>query len=56
MGVPFLGRVPLDAAVASAGDRGRPTVLADEEGPAGRSLKALTRAVRERLEASPPRR
>jgi ATP-binding protein involved in chromosome partitioning len=56
MGVPFLGRVPLDAAVASAGDRGRPTVLADPEGPAGSALMALARAVRERLEASPARR
>jgi ATP-binding protein involved in chromosome partitioning len=56
MGVPFLGRVPLDAAVASAGDRGRPTVLGDPEGQAGRALHALARAVRERLEASPPRR
>ena len=56
MGVPFLGRIPLDAAVASAGDQGRPTVLADPDGPAGRALKALARAVRERLDASPPRR
>jgi ATP-binding protein involved in chromosome partitioning len=56
MGVPFLGRVPLDAAVVAAGDRGRPTVLGDPDGPAGRALMALARAVRERLEASPPRR
>ena len=56
MGVPFLGRIPLDAAVASAGDRGRPTVLTDPEGPAGRALRALARAVHERLEASPARR
>jgi ATP-binding protein involved in chromosome partitioning len=56
MNVPFLGRIPLDAAVASAGDRGRPTVLADPDGPAGRALTALALALRERLEASPARR
>jgi ATP-binding protein involved in chromosome partitioning len=55
MGVPFLGRIPLDAAVAAAGDQGRPTVLADPEGPAGRALFALARDLRERLEATPAR-
>jgi ATP-binding protein involved in chromosome partitioning len=56
MGVPFLGRVPLDAAVRVAGDRGQPTVLSAPEAPAGKALRALTRALRERLEASPRRR
>ena len=56
MGVPFLGRVPLDAAVAAAGDQGRPTVLAEPAGPAGGALMALARALRERLDAAPSRR
>ena len=56
MGVPFLGRVPLDAAVAAAGDRGQPTVLAEPEGPAGRALRALALDLRGRLEAAPARR
>jgi ATP-binding protein involved in chromosome partitioning len=56
MGVPFLGRVPLDAAVAAAGDRGVPTVLSAPEAPAGQALRALARALRERLEAAPRRR
>ena len=56
MGVPFLGRVPLDAAVASAGDRGEPTVLAEPESPAGHALRALAQDVRARLEAAPARR
>ena len=56
MGVPFLGRVPLDAAVRVAGDRGQPTVLSAPEAPAGKALRALARALRERLEASPRRR
>ena len=56
MEVPFLGRVPLDAAVAAAGDQGQPTVLADPEGPAGQALLSLVRELRERLEEAPARR
>ena len=56
MGVPFLGPVPLDAAVATAGDRGLPTALADPEAPAGQALRAIAHTVRERLEAAPKRR
>jgi len=55
MGVPFLGRIPLDAAVATAGDQGVPTVLADPEGPAGKALFALAADLRERLEEAPSR-
>lgn len=55
MGVPFLGRVPLDSAVAAAGDQGRPTVLADPEGPAGQALLALVGDLRECLEEAPAR-
>ena len=54
-GVPFLGRVPLDAAVAAAGDSGRPTVLSDPDAPAGRALGALARKLREQLETLPRR-
>ena len=56
MGVPFLGRVPLDAAVATAGDQGQPTVIADPDGPAGQALLALAQDLRERLEEAPARR
>ena len=56
MKVPFLGRVPLDATVVTAGDRGRPTVLADPESPAGRALGALASALREQLEEAAARR
>lgn len=55
MNVPFLGRIPLDAAVAAAGDRGTPTVLSDPTGPAGGALHRLARDLRETLEAAPPR-
>ena len=56
MGVPFLGRIPLDASVAVAGDRGRPTVLSEPDAPAGSALRTLASALRERLEASAKRR
>ena len=56
MGIPFLGRIPLDAAVASAGDSGRPTVLGDPDGPAGSALRALAANLRRHLEGSPARR
>lgn len=45
VGVPFLGRVPLDPAVRRAGDAGTPTVLAAPESPAGEALKEIARVV-----------
>ncbi|RMH14203.1 MAG: MRP family ATP-binding protein [Gemmatimonadetes bacterium] len=50
MGVPFLGRVPLDPAVREAGDEGRPTVLAAPDSPAGSALRAIAASLRETLE------
>ena len=43
--VPFLGRVPLDAAVAASGDLGTPTILASPSSPAGRALQETLRTV-----------
>jgi ATP-binding protein involved in chromosome partitioning len=45
MGVPFLGRVPLDVAVRRAGDAGTPTVVGEPESPAGQALLAVAGAV-----------
>jgi ATP-binding protein involved in chromosome partitioning len=45
MGVPFLGRVPLDPAVARAGDAGTPTVMSAPDSPAGAALRAVSEAV-----------
>jgi ATP-binding protein involved in chromosome partitioning len=39
LGVPLLGQLPLDAAVARGGDTGAPAVLGD--GPAASAYKAL---------------
>ena len=48
-GVPFLGRVPLDAAVRQGGDAGRPVVLHDPESPAGQALADLARQIAARV-------
>jgi ATP-binding protein involved in chromosome partitioning len=45
LGVPFLGRIPLDPAVRRAGDAGTPTAISAPESPAGRALIELARAV-----------
>jgi ATP-binding protein involved in chromosome partitioning len=41
MGLPFLGRVPLDVAVRRAGDAGTPTVLSASDSPAGVALQEI---------------
>jgi ATP-binding protein involved in chromosome partitioning len=48
-GAPFLGRVPLDAEVRIGGDAGRPVVIHDPEGPAGRAFVDLARQVAARV-------
>ena len=47
--VPFLGRVPLDPAVRSAGDEGAPTVLSAPDSGAGRALQEIADRVAERV-------
>lgn len=49
VGVPFLGRVPLDPAVMLGGDAGRPRVLTDPEADTSRALRAIA----DRLRATP---
>lgn len=51
LGVPLLGSVPLDQAVARGGDSGTPVVLDPEAGPAGH---ALTQIVDRLVQALPP--
>jgi ATP-binding protein involved in chromosome partitioning len=45
MGLPFLGRIPLDVAVRRAGDAGVPTVVGEPDSPAGQALMAVAGAV-----------
>ena len=44
-GVPFLGEVPLGAAVVGNSDRGEPTVLTASDSPEGRALIDLAEKV-----------
>jgi ATP-binding protein involved in chromosome partitioning len=44
-GVPFLGRIPLDAEVRKGGDYGRPIVVTQPENPAGQAFHDLSQAV-----------
>ena len=39
LGVPLLGQIPIDGAVADGGDKGEPTVLGD--GPAAREIRRI---------------
>jgi len=48
-GVPFLGRVPFDPALAAAADRGEPYVAIAPEAPAARALAAIATSLRETL-------
>jgi ATP-binding protein involved in chromosome partitioning len=51
MKVPFLGRIPLDPAVAIAGDQGAPTVVSAPDSRAAAALREVTAQVSERLSA-----
>ncbi|GAB4441314.1 MAG: Mrp/NBP35 family ATP-binding protein [Anaerolineae bacterium] len=48
-GVPFLGRVPMDAAVREGGDNGRPVVFHDPEGPAGKAFAEIAQQIAARV-------
>jgi ATP-binding protein involved in chromosome partitioning len=48
-GVPFLGRIPLEAGVRIGGDYGRPVVAAAPETPAGQAFNKLAQIVAARI-------
>ena len=47
--VPFLGRVPLAAAVREGGDYGRPIVISDPESTAGQAFQRLAQTIAARV-------
>ncbi len=49
LGVPFLGAVPLHAAVRRGGDEGRPIALADPESPYARALREIAGRMAQRV-------
>ena len=53
LGVPLLGRVPLQAQLADLADAGRPIVVAQPESPAAQALDAVARRVVDALAALP---
>jgi ATP-binding protein involved in chromosome partitioning len=55
LGLPFLGRVPLDQAVSASGDQGTPTVLAAPDSPSGRALQETVRLVLEAVQGAAAR-
>jgi ATP-binding protein involved in chromosome partitioning len=48
-GVPFLGRIPLDAEVRKGGDYGRPVAVTQPDTPAGQALRQMARTVAARI-------
>lgn len=52
LGVPLLGRVPLDPFVVEGGDEGRPVVLARPEAPSARAIAAAAERLVELLPAA----
>jgi ATP-binding protein involved in chromosome partitioning len=51
IGVPLLGSIPLDRAVVTGGDTGRPVVLSAEPGPAAHAFRETAKKL---VEALPP--
>lgn len=49
LGVPFLGRLPLEAAVRASGDEGEPIVVRAPHSPAGAAFRAIAQRVAARL-------
>lgn len=52
LGVPLLGQIPLESAVAQTGDDGRPIVAARPDSPAAQALSAIADAVAAALPAT----
>jgi ATP-binding protein involved in chromosome partitioning len=52
-GVPFLGRVPFDPALAAAADQGQPYVALAPDTPAARSLTTIAATLRATLTSTP---
>jgi ATP-binding protein involved in chromosome partitioning len=50
--VPLLGSIPLDPAIVTGGDGGRPVVVDRPDSPAGRAFAELARALSETIEGA----
>lgn len=54
LGIPFLGRVPLDETIPETGDLGIPFVLENRDRPAAKAFDAIVERVEQGLEESVP--
>jgi ATP-binding protein involved in chromosome partitioning len=55
LGCPFLGSIPLDAAIAEGGDAGVPIVVSQPDGPHAAAFRRVAEAVVRQAAAEPPR-
>ncbi|MCE5296623.1 MAG: Mrp/NBP35 family ATP-binding protein [Euryarchaeota archaeon] len=56
LGVPFLGRIPIDMAMVPAGDDGRPVVLGAPESEGAVAFQLIADKLKETVESLPPRK
>ncbi len=52
MGIPFLGRVPIDPAIRSGGDSGKPIVVADPASPQAKAFADIAAKIRASVEGA----
>ncbi|HLB68008.1 MAG TPA: Mrp/NBP35 family ATP-binding protein [Thermoplasmata archaeon] len=55
LGLPFLGRIPLDPSIVVGGDAGRPFVLEHPDSEATKAFEAVVAKLKEQLKAPAPR-
>ena len=55
LGIPFLGRVPLDPRIVVGGDEGKPFVVEHPDTPAAKAFEGIVRQVRANLKPAAPR-
>lgn len=54
LGVPFLGRIPIDPAIRAGGDTGMPIVVADPVSPVAEAFRKIGAVLTDRLKAVEP--
>ncbi len=56
MGVPFLGKIPIDVEMVPSGDDGKPIVLSKPDSPGAKAFDELADRVRKTVESAPKRK
>ena len=55
LGLPFLGRIPLDPQIVVGGDAGKPFVLEHPDSPAAKAFQGIVKALKAQLKEPAPR-